>query len=232
MIKLRRSQDRGHFDLDWLATYHSFSFGSYHDPEHMGFRSLRVLNEDWVQPGTGFDTYPHRDMEIVTFVLEGALEHRDSTGGSAVMRPGVVQCMTAGTGVLHSEMNPSDREPVHLLHVWLLPAENGLAPGYEDKVFDPEGKRGRFRLVVSPHAEEGSLAIHQDVRIYDAALEPNEDVRHTLSAGRHAWIQVTDGIVDVNGETLSAGDAAAVSDEAAVTVRASERSGLILFDLA
>lgn len=230
MIKIRKSEERGHFDHGWLETYHSFSFADYYDPQFMGFRALRVINEDRVQPGTGFGTHGHRDMEIVTYVLEGALAHRDSTGGGGLIRPGEVQRMSAGTGVRHSEMNASESEPVHLLQIWVLPERPGITPGYEQKRFDESERRGRLRVVASPDANEGSVQIHQDASIY-AGLLDGETVTHTFAPNRHGWLQVARGQVDLNGQKLSAGDGAAISDERSVTLRG-RGSEVLLFDLA
>ena len=213
MITVRRSSERGHFDHGWLDTRHTFSFADYRDPRHMGFRSLRVLNEDRVRPGQGFATHGHRDMEIVSVVLEGALSHRDSMGNGSVIRPGDVQRMTAGTGVRHSEFNPSPSEPVHFLQIWILPDREGLSPGYEQKHVPPEERRDRLRLLASPDGADGSLTVHQDARIYATALGPGAEVRHRIAPGRHAWVQVTGGALDLNGVPLEAGDGAAVSGE-------------------
>jgi hypothetical protein len=231
MITVRRSQDRGHYDHGWLDTRHTFSFAEYHDPRHMGFRVLRVINEDRVRPGQGFGTHPHRDMEIVSYVLSGALEHRDSMGNGSTIRPGEVQRMSAGTGVLHSEFNPSASEPVHFLQIWILPERAGLAPGYEQKRFPAEEKRGRLRLLASPDGRDGSVTIHQDARILAAALEDGEEVRHALAPGRHAWVQVTRGEVELAGERLAAGDGAALSGEAAASIRGRSTAEVLLFDL-
>jgi redox-sensitive bicupin YhaK (pirin superfamily) len=197
----------------------------------MGFRSLRVINEDYVAPGTGFGTHSHRDMEIVSVALSGGLMHRDSTGGSGVISPGEVQVMTAGTGVSHSEMNASKSEPVHFLQIWILPESEGLRPGYRQKSFADEGRRGRLRLLTSRGGDEGSLVIHQDVRLYDAHLSPGQEVSYTLAEGRHAWLQVVSGSVTLHGMALGAGDGAAVSDEAALRVSAESESEFLLFDL-
>ena len=231
MITVRRSQDRGHYDHGWLDTRHTFPFAEYHDPRHMGFRVLRVINEDRVRPGQGFGTHPHRDMEIVSYVLSGALEHRDSMGNGSTIRPGEVQRMSAGTGVLHSEFNPSASEPVHFLQIWILPERPGLAPGYEQKRFPEEEKRGRLRLLASPDGRDGSVTIHQDARILAASLEAGEEVRHALAPGRHAWVQVTRGEVELAGERLAAGDGASLSGEAAATVRGRSTAEVLLFDL-
>ncbi len=232
MIRIRRAAERGHFDHGWLDTNHTFSFADYYDPAHMGFRALRVINDDRVAPGQGFGMHGHRDMEIVTYVLDGALEHRDSMGHGAVLRPGELQHMTAGTGVMHSEFNPSDRDEVHLYQIWLLPERKGLPPTYEQKAF-PEGERlGRLRLVASPGGEDGSLTIRQDARLYLATLRAGERVAHALESGRHAWLQVLRGRVALNGQPLSAGDGAAVSQEEKVEVTGQDAAEVMLFDLA
>lgn len=232
MLTPRPSAERGHADHGWLDTRHTFSFADYHDPAHMGFRSLRVINEDRIAPGAGFPRHPHRDMEIVTIVLAGALEHRDSTGGHGIIRPGDVQRMTAGTGVTHSEYNASAAEPVHLVQIWILPEKRGLAPGYEQKTFAESAKRGRFCVVASPDGREDSVTIRQDARLHLAALGSGETAAHPLAPGRHAWVQVLRGKVDVNGHALEAGDGAAVSDEKQVRISATADSEVLLFDLA
>ena len=231
MIAVRKSEDRGRFDYGWLDTRHTFSFDRYYDPAHMGFRSLRVINEDRVRAGEGFPTHPHRDMEIVTYVVEGALEHKDSMGNGSVIRPGDVQRMSAGTGITHSEYNPSAAEPVHLLQIWIMPERRGLTPGYEQKFFTADEKRGRLLLVASPDGAGGSVAIHQDARLYAALLDAGQQVEHA-APGRHAWLQVIRGAVEVNGTPLAAGDGGAVSNEPQVTIRAGEEAELLLFDLA
>lgn len=218
MIAIRRAQERGHADHGWLDTRHTFSFGDYHDPRFVGFRALRVINEDRVQPGRGFPTHGHRDMEIISYVLEGALEHRDSLGTGSVIRPGDVQRMTAGTGVRHSEFNPSHTEPVHFLQIWIEPSARALAPGYEQRIFTDAEKRGRLRVIASPDGREASVSIHQDASVYAALLGPGEKVSHTPEAGRHAWIQVVRGSVDLDGQALSAGDGAAVSSAPVITL--------------
>jgi hypothetical protein len=231
MIAIRRSEDRGRFDHGWLDTRHTFSFAGYQDRRFMGFRDLRVINEDRVVPGEGFGTHGHRDMEIVSYVLAGALAHRDSTGGQGVLRPGEVQRMSAGTGVMHSEFNGSREEPVHFLQIWILPEAEGIRPGHEQKLFPEAERRGKLRLLVSRGGEEGSLRIHQDVRIHGALLAMGESVEHALAAGRHAWVQVARGAVTVNGEVLRAGDGAAISDEARLALRATEDAEVLVFDL-
>jgi redox-sensitive bicupin YhaK (pirin superfamily) len=234
MITIRKAQERGHFDHGWLDTRHTFSFASYHDEDHMGFRALRVINEDRVKPGEGFGTHGHRDMEILSYVLEGALAHRDSTGGEGVLRPGEVQRMSAGTGVMHSEFNGSRDAPVHFLQIWLLPDRPGHRPSYEQKLFPEAERKGKLQLVASPEAADGSLTIHQDARAYASVLGSGEAVRHPLAAGRHAWVQVARGEVTVNGKALRAGDGAALSGEPQVAIEGAGASGgeALLFDLA
>jgi redox-sensitive bicupin YhaK (pirin superfamily) len=232
MFTIRRAEDRGHANHGWLDTYHTFSFSTYHDPRHMGFRSLRVMNEDFVAPGEGFGTHPHQDMEIVTYVLEGALEHKDSMGNGEVLRPGEFQRMTAGTGITHSEFNPSESEPVHLYQIWLYPERRGLSPSYEQKRFEEFERRNRLRLVASRDAAEGSLLIHQDASIYLSSLDDGEQVSHEFADGRHAWLQVLRGTATLNGQSLKTGDGAAVSDERALTIEAAGDAEIMLFDLA
>ncbi len=231
MIRLRKASERGHFDHGWLDTYHPFSFADYFDPEHTQFRSLRVMNEDRVAPGQGFGMHGHRDMEIVTIVLSGALAHRDSLGNGEALRPGELQRMTAGTGIRPREFNPSETEPVHLYQIWLLPERNGLKSGYEQKPFASSEKHNRLRLVASPDAADGSLRIHQDARLYLAELDAGREVTYDLGQ-RHGWLQVLRGKVRLNGETLAAGDGAAISDEPTIAVSAEENSEVLLFDLA
>ncbi len=231
MIAVRPASERGHADHGWLDTRHTFSFASYHDPRYMGFRSLRVINEDRVQPAQGFGTHAHRDMEILTWVLEGALEHRDSMGNGSVIRPGDLQRMSAGTGVTHSEFNPSREAPVHFLQIWLLPRERGLPPGYEQKRFPPEGRRGRLRLIAAGDGREGAVTIHQDADVWTALLQPGESVRHALAPEHYAWLHVARGAVSLNGSTLGAGDGAAVSDESALEITGAAGAEVLLFDL-
>ena len=231
MVVVRRSGERGQADHGWLDARHSFSFASYYDARWMGFRSLRVLNEDVIQAGKGFGTHPHRDMEIVTIILDGALTHEDSMGSQATLTPGSVQRLSAGTGVTHSEMNLSDG-PTHLFQTWMLPDRAGYEPRYEDRAFPLDDRRGRLRLIVSPDGREGSRDVHQDVSIYDSDLAAGTEITHALGGGRHAWLQLADGELRVNGETLTAGDAAAISDEPAVVVQADEDAEFVLFDLA
>ncbi len=232
MIRVRKSADRGHLNHGWLDTYHTFSFGDYYDPSQMGFRALRVINEDWVAPGRGFGTHGHADMEIVTYVLEGALSHKDSLGTGETLRPGEFQRMTAGTGITHSEFNPSATEPVHLYQIWLLPERKGLTPTYEQTAFPADGKHDRLRLVADPDATDGALAIRQDARIYLATLDPSGSVSHNLAPGRHAWLQVLRGSLTLGEHSLAAGDAAALSDESALTIHANGPAEVMLFDLA
>ena len=232
MIRIRKAAERGHFDHGWLNTYHTFSFGEYYDPAHMDFRSLRVINDDRVQPGQGFGMHGHRDMEIVTYVLDGALEHKDSMGNGSIIRAGELQRMTAGTGVQHSEFNPSDKEWVHLYQIWLLPERKGLKPSYEELALPEAEKRGRFRLVASPNGADGSLTIHQNARLYLASVLPGQEVAHEIERGRGAWLQVLQGRVNLLGNELAAGDGAAITDENTVAVQATALSEVLLFDLA
>ncbi len=232
MIRLRPSAERGHAQHGWLDTRHTFSFADYHDPAHMGFRGLRVINEDRVQPAQGFGTHGHRDMEILSYVLEGELEHGDSMGNGSIIRPGDVQRMSAGTGVLHSERNPSARELVHFLQIWIVPERRGLTPGYEQKTFAPEARRGRLRLVASPDGREGSVTIHADARVYAGLFDRGERAELPLAAGRGAWVHAARGKASVNGRELSAGDGAALEQEAAVAVEGVDAGELLIFDLA
>jgi redox-sensitive bicupin YhaK (pirin superfamily) len=230
MIKVRKSEDRGHADYGWLNTHHSFSFAGYHDPQHMGFRSLRVINDDIVAGGGGFDTHPHRDMEIITYILSGALQHRDSMGNTAVMKKGEVQRISAGTGIEHSERNYSPIEPVHLLQIWIQPERRGLKPGYAEKSF-AAAPAGTMTLVTSKGGRNDSIAINQDADLYLARLAPGNTVSHTLKPLRHSWVHVATGGATVNGQPLKAGDAVAVSEEPNLTITANEPSELLVFDL-
>ncbi len=232
MFRIRRASERGHFNHGWLDTYHSFSFARYDDPRHMGFRSLRVINEDWIAAGRGFGTHPHEDMEIVTYVLEGELAHRDSLGTGSTIRPGELQCMTAGTGIEHSEYNPSPTEPVHLYQIWLLPERAGLQPSYEQKAFPAEERRNRFRLVASLDGRDGSLSIRQDARLYLASLDAGGELEHAIEPDRHAWLQVLRGDATLNGVAVSAGDGVAVSAESKLSIRSDAPAEVLLFDLA
>jgi redox-sensitive bicupin YhaK (pirin superfamily) len=232
MITIRPADERGRANHGWLDSRHTFSFGDYHDPGHIGFRSLRVINEDRVQPGQGFGTHPHRDMEIVSYVLEGALQHRDSMGTGSIIRPGDVQRMSAGTGVTHSEYNASKAESVHFFQIWLVPRERGIAPGYEQKAFAADTQRGRLKLVASPDGRDSSLTIHTDALIYAGSFDKDESAELPLRAGRFAWVQVTRGSVRVNGRDLKTGDGASLSDEAAVRVEGLNAGEVLVFDLA
>jgi redox-sensitive bicupin YhaK (pirin superfamily) len=231
MIQIRKASERGHFDHGWLNTYHTFSFADYYDPRLMGFRTLRVINEDFVQSGEGFPTHAHRDMEIVTYVLEGALEHKDSMGNGSIIVPGEVQRMSAGKGVTHSEYNHSKSDRVHLLQIWIMTEKKGIEPGYEQKTFSDDEKRGRLRLIASHDGREGSVTIHQDTDLYATILQPSEKVEHVLKPGRYAWVQTVRGSVTVNGHPLESGDGAALSEEKALSVEASTPSELLVFDL-
>ncbi|NJS12881.1 MAG: pirin family protein [Microcoleus sp. CSU_2_2] len=232
MIAIRKSEARGHANHGWLDSYHTFSFANYYDQNHMNFRSLRVINEDIINPGKGFGTHGHRDMEIITYVLAGALEHKDSLGTGAVIKPGEVQRMSAGTGIQHSEFNHSKTDPVHLLQIWLLPDTNGLSPSYEQQDFPVAERHGKLRLVAARDARYGAVKIHQDVDLYAAVLDKSSRVAHTLQANRHAWLQVARGSVLLNGWLLEKGDGAAVSDESELVVEATEDAEILLFDLA
>lgn len=232
MIILRKAEERGHFDHGWLNTYHTFSFADYLDRRHMGFRALRVINDDRVAPGRGFGMHPHQDMEIVTYILSGGLQHRDNMGNGSVIRSGDVQRMSAGTGVLHSEANASGSEWVHLLQIWILPETRGLQPGYEQKFFSPEDLSGRLRLIASRDGSEGSVTIHQDARIYAGKLGPGVSIKQPLSRQRHAWVHVARGEVDLNGHGLKTGDGAAISEEDRLQLRALADSEILVFDLA
>ncbi|QDT86576.1 pirin family protein [Gimesia chilikensis] len=231
MIRVRKAEERGHADHGWLDTYHTFSFAGYQDPEHVHFRTLRVMNEDVVQPGQGFGTHPHRDMEIVTYVLEGALEHKDSMGNGEVLRAGEFQRMTAGTGITHSEFNPSATEPVHLYQIWLFPESKGIEPSYEQKQFPVSEQQNQLRLVASPEAEAGSLRIHQDARVYLSQIEAEKTVTYEMAEGRHAWLQVLRGSVLLNDVALDVSDGAAVSDTRNLKIQATDDAEIMLFDL-
>jgi redox-sensitive bicupin YhaK (pirin superfamily) len=227
-----RSGDRGHFNHGWLKTYHSFSFGDYHDPDRMGFRSLRVMNEDWIAPGMGFGTHPHRDMEILTYVLEGTLVHADSLGHGGPIRAGELQRITAGTGLTHSERNGSTTEPVHLYQVWLFPERRGLEPGYEQRAFDQSARQGRWQLVASPDGRDGSLTIRQDASISLARLAPGEQLAVDLGQARQGWLQVVRGRVVLEGTELVAGDASTIEPNSRPTLEGAVDAEVLLFDLA
>ena len=232
MIKVRPAGERGKTQTSWLDSSHTFSFNRYHDPRYTGFRDLLVINEDIVAPAQGFGTHSHDNMEILTYVVEGALEHRDSTGGSGVIRPNDLQRMSAGTGVSHSEFNPSQTESAHFLQIWILPEREGLKPEYEQRAFPDNERRGRLRLIATPDGSNGSVSIHQDVKLYDALLVAGDEVTYQLDKDRHAWIQVIKGMVTINGMTLGTGDGAAISKEISLRIQATEDAEILLFDLA
>lgn len=232
MLTIRRGHERGHFDHGWLNTYHTFSFADYRDPRHMGFRSLRVINEDVIAPGQGFGRHPHRDMEIITYVLSGRLQHQDSLGNGEIIEPGVIQYMAAGAGVEHSEFNPSADEPAHLMQIWIRPSQRGTPPRYAQRRFPGLAQTGAFTLLASPDGRDGSIQINQDALLSAATLRPGQTVHHTLAAGRGAWAQVLRGAITIDGERLEAGDGAAISEQAAFDVTAASEAELLLFDLA
>lgn len=232
MIRIRRAAERGHADHGWLKTFHTFSFADYRDAAHVHFRALRVMNEDIVAPGQGFGEHPHHDMEIVTYILSGALEHADSMGNGEVLRPGEFQRMSAGTGILHSEFNPSASEPTHLYQIWLFPERKGMTPSYEQKAFPESGRKNRWQLVAARDAVDGSLTIHTDARIFLAALDGGQSISHNISPARHAWLQVLRGKVLQGATPLDAGDGAAISDEPSLEIQATSDAEVMLFDLA
>ena len=231
MLTLRKNTDRGHADHGWLNSWHTFSFAGYHDPQHMGFSDLRVINDDRVQPGQGFGTHGHRDMEIITYVLDGALEHKDSMGNGSVIRPGDVQRMSAGKGVRHSEFNASQSAPVHLLQIWIEPNVTGIDPGYEEKHFSDDEKRARLRLIASPDGRDGSVKIHQNAQVYAALLDGADTVIHTVAAGRKTYVHVARGAVTVNGQSLNGGDGARIHDESRIVFSDAQKAEVLLFDL-
>jgi redox-sensitive bicupin YhaK (pirin superfamily) len=231
MIEIRRAEQRGHAEHGWLDSRHTFSFADYYDPRFMGFGPLRVINEDRVQPGQGFGTHSHRDMEIISYVLEGALEHRDSIGNGSVLKPGFVQRMTAGTGVRHSEFNHSSTELVHFLQIWIVPERTSLPPGYEEREFKEADRVGKLRLIASHDGRDGSVTVHQDVDLYASVLAAGATVEHVPRSGRKIWIQVARGVIDANDETLRAGDGAAMLDEPRLTIRAAAPAEILLFDM-
>jgi redox-sensitive bicupin YhaK (pirin superfamily) len=231
MFAIRHAEERGLANFGWLSSRHTFSFGHYYDPRFMGFGPLRVINEDRVQPGRGFDTHGHRDMEIISYVLDGALEHEDSLGNGSVIRPGDVQRMSAGTGVRHSEFNASDSDPVHFLQIWILPEEKGLSPSYEQKTFTADEKRGNLRLVGSRDGRDGSVTIHRDVDMYAALLADGEAVSHELAVGRKGWVHVARGSVLLNGNQLYPGDGVAIEGPVTVTLTGSSDTEILLFDM-
>ena len=229
-MKIRKANERGHANHGWLDSYHTFSFGGYYDPEWMGYRSLRVINDDLVMPGMGFGAHPHRDMEIITYILSGQLEHKDSMGNGRVIQTGDVQYMAAGTGVQHSEYNPSDDEAVHFLQIWIQPDAHGVKPRYAEKSFK-DAAPGKFHLVTSKTGRDGSIAVHQDADLWLAKLDAGESLTHEVAAGRHSWLHVAEGDVTVNGKALSGGDAVAVENKAALELRAAKPAQVLLFDL-
>lgn len=231
MITVRRGNERGLTKLGWLDSRHTFSFGDYHDPRHMGFSDLRVINEDRVNPGQGFATHSHRDMEIITYVLEGAVEHKDSTGNQTVIRPGDVQRMSAGTGISHSEHNASRTEPVHFLQIWIIPEETGLKPSYEQQSYDLQKNGGSWLLVAARDGRDGAVTVHQDVKLSLASLPKGGQLKYLLEPGRHAWVQITRGAVTLNNTTLNAGDGAGASDEKSLEFSALDQAEILLFDL-
>jgi len=231
-VQIRRASQRGHADHGWLSSFHTFSFADYYDAEHMGFRALRVINDDRVAPGRGFGTHPHSDMEIISYVLEGALEHKDSMGTGSVIRPGDVQRMSAGTGVRHSEHNASPTEPVHFLQIWLLPERRGLKPSYEQRSFPTAERQGKLRVVAARDARDGAITVHQDVVLLAGLLAPGERTSYTLAPGRHGWLHVARGSVKIDGEQLGAGDAAAFSTAGKLDLEGLEDAEVLLFDLA
>ncbi|MBA2658543.1 MAG: pirin family protein [Nitrosospira sp.] len=231
MIELRRAEDRGHAEHGWLDSWHSFSFADYHDPKHTQFRALRVINEDRVQPGQGFGAHSHRDMEIISYVLEGALAHKDSIGNGSVIRPGSVQRMSAGTGVQHSEFNASPTEPVHFLQIWFLPNVIGITPGYEEKYFDAGEKRGKLRLIASPDGADGSVIIHADARMFAALVDMDEKIERALAEDRFVYVHVAHGSVSLNGKRLQAGDAASLTGESRVILDEGEKAEVLVFEL-
>src|ERR1700730_9758663 len=228
MLEVRRSAERGYFDHGWLKSYHTFSFADYHDPAWIAYGPLRVINDDRVAPGQGFGKHGHRDMEIITYILEGELEHQDSIGNGSIIRPGDVQRMSAGTGVSHSEFNPSDTETVHLLQIWILPDLRNLPPSYEEKVFSDEERRGQLRLIAANDSRDGSVTIHQDAQVYATVLNAGETVAHSLSEGRHAWLQVARGTINLNEMELKLGDGAAVSNESELRIAAHDQAEVLL----
>ncbi len=232
MISIRKATDRFHTKAGWLDSWHTFSFGDHRDPKYDGFRALRVINDDTVAPGQGFGAHPHRDMEIVSYVLDGALQHRDNLGTGSVIRPGDVQRMSAGTGVVHSEFNGSRSEPAHFLQIWIVPEARGIAPGYEQKRFAMEERRGKLRVLASRDGRDGSVVVHQDAAIYGALLAPGERVEYALAKDRHAWVHLARGAIELNGARLTAGDGAAVSEERALQLTGREGAEVLLFDLA
>jgi hypothetical protein len=231
MIELRKSEERGHVNMGWLDTYHSFSFGEYYDPQHMGFGPLRVINDDRIEPAKGFGTHGHRDMEIITYVLEGGIAHKDSMGNGSIIRPGNVQRMSAGKGIMHSEFNPSNDTPTHLLQIWIEPNVTGVTPSYEEKNFDDTEKRGKLRLIASPDGRDGSVTIHQDAKVYAGLLDGAEHASFPLAAGHLGYLHVARGQVNVNGKVLKAGDGLRVVDETEIEIKDGQQAEVLVFDL-
>jgi quercetin 2,3-dioxygenase len=231
MIKVRKSEDRGHAKHGWLESYHTFSFANYQDPQFDGFRDLLVINEDWIQPGQGFGKHPHEDMEIVTYVVDGLLSHRDSMGNGSTLKYGDIQRMSAGTGVIHSEFNGSKEETVHLLQIWIVPGQKGVKPGYEEKTFSQDEKKNTLRLIVSPDGKNGSVKINQKASVYSSILDEGKSLTQSIAPGRNAWIQVIKGALTVNGTRLEKGDGAAISQESKLEFKAAKNSEFLLFDL-
>lgn len=232
MLTIRKAEDRGHANHGWLNSYHSFSFANYYDPQHMGFRSLRVINEDTIAPGAGFPTHPHRDMEIITYVVSGAVAHKDSIGNTETIGAGGIQRFSAGTGITHSEFNPSNTEALHLLQIWILPEQHGTTPSYEQKEFSTAIKRSQWRALANRDETDGAVKLHQDAALYATILEPGERLTYALNVDRHAWVQIVRGEVTINGTTLDKGDAAASSQETKLVFEASTDAEILLFDLA
>ena len=231
MITVRRSEDRGQSKIDWLDSRHSFSFGDYYDPANESFGALRVINEDWIKGGAGFPPHPHRDMEIVTYILEGAIAHQDSSGGGGTIRPGEIQRMSAGTGITHSEFNPSPTETCHMLQIWIIPSKRGIAPGYEQKRIDPDAVRNHFARIAAPEPRENEVRLVQDAEIWAARLDANVEAIHALAQGRKAWLQVARGEVNLGEDTLKAGDAAAITDQTQIAIKSQTAAEVLLFDL-
>jgi hypothetical protein len=231
MITVRKSEERGHNKIDWLESRHTFSFGDYYDPAHESFGPLRVINEDWIRGGAGFPPHPHRDMEIVTYILDGAIAHKDSSGGGGTIRPGEIQRMSAGTGIVHAEFNASPSETCHLLQIWIMPSKRGIAPGYEQKKIDPQAVQNHFARIAAPDPRENEVRLVQDAEIWAARLDADVEVIHALDQGRKAWLHVAKGEITLGGETLKAGDAAAITDQSEIALHSKQPSEVLLFDL-
>jgi hypothetical protein len=231
MIVVRKAEERGHANHGWLNTYHTFSFANYYDPNYLGFKSLRVINEDRVIAGAGFGKHGHQDMEIITYVLEGALEHQDSIGTGSIIKPGEIQRMSAGTGILHSEFNASKTDPVHFLQIWILPDKKGIEPSYKQQKFDLKKTSGKLQLIAAPDGRDNAVAVHQDMSLYAGILDTGDRVSYTLKPQRHAWVQVARGAIDLNGNFLNTSDGAAISEETELTIEAKQKAEILLFDL-